>query len=181
MMKRMLPGLAILVATIAVASQALAQQDKAATAKERAEKAKQAAREKAMKSLRAKILPAFGPQQEGHFLFALEELSGPKVTSVTIRHQEGRDSAVDEAVEFLIDANKQVRRSFQVIARLEATEIGSQRAQAHQAKLQGFVDVRLRDVIFSRDACYSDIAPGSMRSINQGLAEGTVVRYLPFR
>lgn len=157
-----------------------AEQAKAA-AKERADKAKEAAREKAKKPIREKALMSLGPQKEGYFLIALEEVAGLKVNGVTIALCEGRDATGEEIANFLIDAGRQVRRSVQFISRFDVTEKNKQRAEAHRAKLQHFVGVRLSEPVFSTKGCYSELESGDKRSINEKLADGTIVRYDPFR
>jgi hypothetical protein len=137
--------------------------------------------DKAKESLKKKLLKQLGTKTDGHFLYALEEVVGNKVTAVTIEFKDNRDAAADAMAEHLAGGDKKTRRSCQLIARLEPTDAGSKLAKNHQKKLQDFVAVRLKDPVFSRDPCFSDLAPSSGKSLNEKFADGTAVRYLPLR
>lgn len=150
-------------------------------AKERAEKAKAEAKEKLKKKQRDKILQTLGSQKEGNFLVALEEESPTRVTGVNIAHQQSRDDAADEILEFLEGGDGQVRRSYQVLARFEANDRGKTFAGNHQKRLQDYMNVRLKDPSFTKDPCYSDLVGNRVGSINQGLSDGTIIRYVPFK
>jgi hypothetical protein len=112
-------------------------------------------------------------------LIALEEVSGQKVNAVSIVLSEGRDAAADAIAEHLVGVTKPKKRTFQVVARLEPNQ--SAIAGMHRKNLQKSVDNRLKDPVFSLDPCYSDLSPSSGKSLNQKLAEGIAVRYLPLR
>jgi hypothetical protein len=180
-MERLTSLLAALLAVLVLASPATARpaDDKAERAA-KAEKARREKLEKAKAAYKKKLLKSLGDKEEGHFLFVLEEAVPQRVVGVTAVAKEGRDAAADEIAGFMVAADK-TRRSFQVLARFEANDAGAKLVKAHQEKLQGFINVRLQDRVFSLDNCYSDLDPADGKSINQKVAEGTCVIYRPFR
>lgn len=83
-------------------------------------------------------------------------------------------------MEFMFHANP-TRRTYQILAVFPETPLGKKLAKGHQKKLQGFVNAKLKDTVFSQVACYSDLSRQSTKSINQLIREGLCVKYYPFR
>lgn len=146
------------------------------------DKPKETALAKARDMHTKKAIKALGTKEDGHFLFALEELGdGGKALGVTITLREGRAAAVDEIVEFLVWSTKDRQRSFQAIARFEGDVKGLGLATRHQEKLQSVAADRLKQPSFGRDPLTSDLEPKSDKAISQRLTDGICVRYYPFR
>lgn len=61
---------------------------------------------------------------DGHFLLALEETKGAKIKGITFDVVKGPEAAAERVAEWVQGGNKQVKRSFQFVARLEATDSG---------------------------------------------------------
>jgi len=136
--------------------------------------------DKAKESLRKKVLKQLG-KTDGHFLLALEETKGAKIEGITFDVVKGPEAAAERVAEWTQGGGKQTKRTFQFVARLEPSDAGKTLANNHKKKLQQFIDTRMKDAIFSRDPCYSDLSPSSGKSLNQKMAEGIAVRYLPPR
>jgi hypothetical protein len=139
-----------------------------------------AASQRQIESYKKSLLKQFGKRTDGHLLLALEEATPQKAVGIAFKVCKGRDAAVEDVSAFMLNGNP-TKRSFQVLAWFDENDEAAQRAEAHRAKLQGFIDVRLQKKVFSREACYSDLNPNSGQSINQGISAGTIIRYYPFR
>ena len=143
--------------------------------------AKEVALAKAREGHRQRAAKALGDKADGHFVYALETMTGGGATAVTVARTEGRAAAVDEIVDFLTWPESNARRSFQMIARFEADDRGAGLARKHHDNLKGLIADRLKRAALNRDAVTSDLEPRSDRTLAQRLADGTCVRYYPLR
>lgn len=117
---------------------------------------------------------------DGYVVLALEEISlANHSLAVAISVSKGREAVADNLTAFWFNGNP-TRRSYQILAWFNDSEMSKQVAEAHQRQLAGFISNRMQDAVFDLAPCYSDLQPNSGISINQGIADGTVIRYVPF-
>jgi hypothetical protein len=116
---------------------------------------------------------------DGKFLLAMEEMSAAGL-DIQFVVSDGLEAAINDVVEFTF-ADRLSKRKYQIVAWFPSDERGTFLIQAHKGKLESAISNRLKDSVFSTEACYSDLEPGNGKSINQGIAEGTCVVYWPCR
>lgn len=124
------------------------------------------------------LLKQWKGQKEGYFLLALEQASGRLDIRFTVC--EGVEAAAEEAANFMHQGGPPQCR-YQLVAWFPEGGQGKAFVQTHKARLEKAIALRLKDPVFDRSPCYSDLNPSSGKSINQKVAEGTCVIYRPFR
>ena len=111
---------------------------------------------------------------DGYVVLALEELSlANRQVAVAISVSKGREAVADNLTAFWFNGNP-TRRSYQILAWYNDSEMSKQVAERHQRQLARFINNRMQDTAFDLAPCYSDLRPNSTSFI-QGIADGTVM------